>query len=46
MRINMASKKTELEERIAEDIRQMKALGVDQITTNKPALVREILWER
>lgn len=28
-----------------EDIRQMIALGVDQITTNKPALVREILAE-
>ena len=29
-----------------EDIRAMRDLGVDQITTNKPALVREILWER
>ena len=28
------------------DIRAMRDLGVDQITTNKPALVREILWER
>ena len=27
------------------DIRAMRDLGVDQITTNKPALVREILWE-
>ena len=29
-----------------EDIRKMRDLGLDQITTNKPALVREILWER
>ena len=29
-----------------EDIRAMRDLGVDQITTNNPALVREILWER
>ena len=29
-----------------EDIRQMKELGVDQITTNKPALTREILFGR
>jgi glycerophosphoryl diester phosphodiesterase len=29
-----------------EDIRAMRDLGVDQITTNKPALVRQILWER
>ena len=28
-----------------EDIRKMRDLGLDQITTNKPALVREILWE-
>ena len=28
------------------DIRQMKELGVDQITTNKPALTREILFGR
>ena len=28
------------------DIRAMRDLGVNQITTNKPALVREILWER
>ena len=30
----------------AEDIRAMKELGVDQITTNDPALTREILFER
>ena len=29
-----------------EDIRAMRDLGVDQITTDKPALTREILWER
>ena len=29
-----------------EDIRKMRDLGLDQITTNKPALAREILWER
>ena len=29
-----------------EDIRAMRDLGVDQITTDKPALAREILWER
>lgn len=29
-----------------DDIRAMRDLGVDQITTNNPALVREILWER
>ena len=29
----------------ADDIRQMRDLGVDQITTNKPALTREILQE-
>ena len=28
------------------DIRAMRDLGVDQITTDKPALAREILWER
>ena len=28
------------------DIEAMRDLGVDQITTNNPALVREILWER
>ena len=28
------------------DIRAMRDLGVDQITTDKPALTREILWER
>ena len=28
------------------DIRAMRDLGVDQITTDKPALVRAILWER
>ena len=27
------------------DIRAMRDLGVDQITTDKPALAREILWE-
>ena len=27
------------------DIEAMRDLGVDQITTNNPALVREILWE-
>ena len=30
----------------AKDIRAMRDLGVDQITTDKPALAREILWER
>ena len=30
----------------AEGIRQMKDLGVDQITTNNPALTREILYGR
>ncbi len=30
----------------AGDIRKMKELGVDQITTNKPDLTREILWGR
>ena len=29
-----------------EDIRKMRDLGLDQITTNKPALARKILWER
>jgi glycerophosphoryl diester phosphodiesterase len=29
-----------------DDIRAMRDLGVDQITTNDPALVREILWEK
>ena len=29
-----------------EDIRLMKVLGVDQITTNEPALTREILFGR
>ena len=29
-----------------EDIRAMRDLGVDQITTDKPALARDILWER
>ena len=29
----------------ADDIRKMRDLGVDQITTNDPALVRKILWE-
>ena len=28
------------------DIRAMRDLGVDQITTDMPALAREILWER
>ena len=28
------------------DIRAMRDLGVDQITTNKPALTRDILWEK
>ena len=28
------------------DIRAMRDLGVDQITTDNPALAREILWER
>ena len=28
------------------DIRKMRDLGLDQITTNKPALARQILWER
>ena len=30
----------------AKDIRAMRDLGVDQITTDNPALAREILWER
>ena len=30
----------------AEDIRAMKDLGVDQITTNDPILTREILFGR
>ena len=30
----------------ADDIRRMRDLGVDQITTDDPALAREILWER
>jgi glycerophosphoryl diester phosphodiesterase len=29
-----------------EDIEKMRDLGVDQITTNDPALTREILWNR
>jgi glycerophosphoryl diester phosphodiesterase len=29
-----------------EDIENMRDLGVDQITTNDPALTREILWNR
>ena len=29
----------------ADDIRKMRDLGVDQITTNDPALTRQILWE-
>ena len=29
-----------------EDIHLMKELGVDQITTNEPALTREILFGR
>ena len=29
----------------ADDIRRMRDLGVDQITTNDPALVQQILWE-
>ena len=28
-----------------EDIEKMRDLGLDQITTNEPALARKLLWE-